>query len=151
MEEIQAAGKARAIGVSNYLTHHLGHLLEHATVVPSINQIQFHPHLQSPELVDYCEERGIVLEAWGPLKQGQIIDDPELSAIAAVHGVTVPQVVLRWMLQRGVVAIPKSVTPSRIAENADIYGFELSADEMAAISAMDRDDRVGPHPDHIDF
>jgi diketogulonate reductase-like aldo/keto reductase len=151
MEEIQASGKAQAIGVSNYLTHHLDQLLEKATVLPSINQIQFHPHLQSPDLVDYCDDRGIVIEAWGPLKRGQVIDDPELAAIAATHGLTVPQVVLRWMLQRGVVTIPKSVTPSRIAENADLYGFELSTDEMAAINAMDRDDRVGAHPDHIDF
>ena len=151
MEEIQAAGKARAIGVSNFLTHHLDLLLEHATVVPSINQIQFHPHLQSPDLVDYCNVRGIVIEAWGPLKQGLIMDDQELSAIAATHGVTVPQVVLRWMIQRGVVVIPKSVTASRIAANADLYGFKRSGDEMAAINAMGRDDRVGPHPDHIDF
>jgi len=151
MEEIQAIGKARAIGVSNFLTHHLDLLLENANVVPSINQIQFHPHLQSPDLIEYCDERGIVIEAWGPLKQGLIMDDPELSTIAASYGVTVPQVVLRWMLQRGIVAIPKSVTPSRIAENADLYGFELSAGEMATINAMDRDDRVGPHPDHIDF
>jgi diketogulonate reductase-like aldo/keto reductase len=151
MEEIQAAGKTRAIGVSNFLTHHLDLLLEHATVVPSINQIQFNPHLQSPDLVEYCDERGIVIEAWGPLKQGLIMDDAELSAIAGAHGVTVPQIVLRWMLQRGVVAIPKSVTPSRIAMNADLYGFELSAEEIATINAMDRDDRVGPHPDHIDF
>jgi len=151
MEEIQAIGKARAIGVSNFLTHHLDLLLENANVVPSINQIQFHPHLQSPDLIEYCDERGIVIEAWGPLKQGLIMDDPELSAIAASHGVTVPQVVLRWMLQRGIVAIPKSVTPSRIAENADLYGFELSAGEMDTINDMDRDDRVGPHPDHIDF
>ena len=151
MEEIQTSGKARAIGVSNFMTHHLEFLLENANVVPSINQIQFHPHLQSPDLVEYCDERGIVIEAWGPLKQGLIMDDPELAAIAGAHNVTVPQVVLRWMLQRGVVAIPKSVTPSRIAENADLYGFELSVAEMATINAMDRDDRVGPHPDHIDF
>ena len=151
MEEIQTSGKARAIGVSNFMTHHLDFLLENANVVPSINQIQFHPHLQSPDLVEYCDERGIVIEAWGPLKQGLIMDDPELAAIAGAHSVTVPQVVLRWMLQRGVVAIPKSVTPSRIAENADLYGFELSVAEMATINAMDRDDRVGPHPDHIDF
>lgn len=151
MEEIQETGKARAIGVSNFLTHHLDLLLEYANVIPSINQIQFHPHLQSPDLVEYCDERGIVIEAWGPLKQGLIMDDPELSAIASSHGVNVPQVVLRWMLQRGIVAIPKSVTPSRIAENADLYGFELSSEEMDTINAMDRDDRVGPHPDHIDF
>ncbi len=151
MEEIQASGKARAIGVSNFLTHHLDLLLESANVVPSINQIQFHPHLQSPDLVEYCDEHGIEIEAWGPLKQGLILDDVELAAIAGAHSVTVPQVVLRWMLQRGVVAIPKSVTPSRIAENADLYGFELSALEMVTINAMDRDDRVGPHPDHINF
>jgi diketogulonate reductase-like aldo/keto reductase len=151
MEESQASGKTRAIGVSNFLTHHLDVLLESANVVPSINEIQFHPHLQSPDLVEYCDERGIVIEAWGPLKRGLIMDDAELSAIAGARSVTVPQVVLRWMLQRGVVAIPKSVTRSRIAENADLYGFELSADEMATINAMDRDDRVGSHPDHIDF
>lgn len=151
MEEIQATGKARAIGVSNFLTHHLDLLLANANVVPSINQIQFHPHLQSPDLVEYCDERGIVIEAWGPLKQGLIMDDATLTAIAEAHGATVPQVVLRWMLQRGIVAIPKSVTPSRIAQNADLYRFELSADEMTTINAMDRDDRVGPHPDHIDF
>lgn len=151
MEEVQAIDKARAIGVSNFLMHHLDLLIENANVLPSINQIQFHPHLQSPDLVEYCDERGIVIEAWGPLKQGLIMDDPELAAIAGAHNVTVPQVVLRWMLQRGVVAIPKSVTPSRIAENADLYGFELSVAEMATINAMDRDDRVGPHPDHIDF
>ena len=151
MEEIKEAGKARAIGVSNYLVHHLDQLAETATVMPSINQIEFSPHLQSPELVSYCADRGIVVEAWSPLKQGEIVDDPELSAIAARHGVTVPQVVLRWLLQRGIVAIPKSVTPSRIAANADLFGFELSDADMAEIDAMDRDERVGPNPDHIDF
>ncbi len=151
MERLQALGKARAIGVSNFLTHHLDQLAEHAIVMPSINQIEFHPHLQSPELVAYCDELGIVIEAWSPLKQGQIIDDPQLTTIAGAHGVSVPQVVLRWMLQRGIVTIPKSVTPSRIAQNADLYGFELSDDEVAVIDAMDRDERVGPNPDEIDF
>lgn len=151
MERLQALGKARAIGVSNFLTHHLDQLAEHATVMPSINQIEFHPHLQSPDLVEYCDELGIVIEAWSPLKQGQIIDDPQLTTIAGTHGVSVPQVVLRWMLQRGIVTIPKSVTPSRIAQNADLYGFELSDDEVAVIDAMDRDERVGPNPDEIDF
>src|SRR5665811_2566733 len=139
MEEIQTAGKARAIGVSNFLPHHLDQLFETATVAPSINQIEFHPHLQSPELVSYCDDHDIVVEAWSPLKQGTIVDDPELSVIADAHGVTVPQIVLRWILQRGVVAIPKSVTPIRIAQNSDLYGFELSDAEMTAINAMDRD------------
>jgi diketogulonate reductase-like aldo/keto reductase len=151
MEELRDAGKTRAIGVSNFLPEHLDQLLEHATVPPSINQIEFHPHLQSPGLVDYCDEHDIVVEAWSPLKAGQIIDDSELATIAETHGVTVAQVVLRWMLQRGIVAIPKSVTPSRIASNADLYGFDLSGAEMAAINAMDRNDRVGPDPATFDF
>ena len=151
MEAIKASGKARAIGVSNFLPEHLDQLLEHADIAPSINQIEFHPHLQSPGLIDYCADRGIVVEAWSPLKAGQIVDDTDLAAIADVHGVTVAQVVLRWMLQRGIVVIPKSVTPSRIAANADLYDFELSDTEMAAINAMDRNDRVGPDPATFDF
>jgi diketogulonate reductase-like aldo/keto reductase len=151
MEEIKASGKARAIGVSNFLPEHLGQLLEHAVVDPCINQIEFHPHLQSPNLVDYCDENGIVVEAWSPLKAGQIINNAELTRIAGTRGVTVAQVVLRWMLQRGIVVIPKSVTPSRIASNADLYGFELSDAEMATINAMDRNDRVGPDPATFDF
>jgi diketogulonate reductase-like aldo/keto reductase len=151
MEDIKASGKARAIGVSNFLPEHLDQLLEHAVVEPSINQIEFHPHLQSPNLVDYCDENGIVVEAWSPLKAGQIINNAGLTTIAGTHGVTVAQVVLRWMLQRGIVVIPKSVTPSRIASNADLYGFELSDAEMATINAMDRNDRVGPDPATFDF
>ena len=151
MEEIQRSGKARAIGVSNFLTDHLDQLAETATVLPSINQIEFHPHLQSPELVTYCDDHNIVVEAWSPLKHGEIIDDPELQAIAEAHAVTAPQVVLRWMLQRGIVTIPKSVTPSRIAQNVDLYDFELSANEIASINAMDRGDRVGPDPANFDF
>lgn len=151
MEEIQQSAKARAIGVSNFLPHHLDQLAKTAAVMPSINQIEFHPHLQSPDLIDYCENHDIVIEAWSPLKHGEIINDPNLQAIAGTHGVAVPQVVLRWMLQRGIVAIPKSVTPSRIAENADLYGFELSPNEIASINTMDRGDRVGPDPDNFDF
>jgi len=151
MEKLQADGRARAIGVSNFLPHHLDQLAEHASVMPSIDQIEFHPHLQSPELVTYCDERGITIEAWSPLKAGQIVDDPELSTIAVSHGVGVPQVVLRWMLQRGVVTIPKSVNRDRIGQNADLYGFELTDGDMAAINAMNRAERVGPDPDNFDF
>ena len=151
MEEIQAAGKARAIGVSNFLIDHLDQLAETATVMPSINQIEFHPHLQSADLVAYCDDRGIVVEAWSPLKHGKIIGDPELAMIAEAHGVTVAQVVLRWMLQRGIVTLPKSITPSRIAENRDLYDFELPDADMARIDAMDRGERVGPDPGNFDF
>ena len=151
MEEIRASGKARAIGVSNFLPGHLDQLLEHATVTPSINQIEFHPHLQSAGLVKYCDDHGIVVEAWSPLKAGQIIEDRTLAAIAAAHDVTVAQIVLRWMIERGIVVIPKSVTPTRIASNADLYGFELNETERAEINAMDRDERVGPDPANFDF
>lgn len=151
MEELQASGKARAIGVSNFLPQHLDQLAETATVMPSVNQIEFHPHLQSAELVSYCDDRGIVVEAWSPLKHGKIIDDPELAVIAEAHGVTVAQVVLRWMLQRGVVTLPKSITPSRIAENRDLYDFELTDEDVAAINTMDRGDRVGPDPGNFNF
>ncbi len=151
MEKLQADGKARAIGVSNFLPHHLDQLAERASVMPSINQVEFHPYLQSPDLVTYCRDHGIVVEAWSPLAQGRVVDDPQLGEIGRAHGVSAPQVVLRWMLQRGIVTIPKSVTPSRIAQNVDLYGFALSDEEMAAIDAMDRGERVGPHPDEIDF
>ena len=151
MEEIQASGKARAIGVSNFLPQHLDQLAETATVMPSINQIEFHPHLQSADVVEYCQDRGIVVEAWSPLKHGEIIDDPELIVIAEAHGVTVAQVVLRWMLQRGVVTLPKSITPSRIAENKDLYNFALTEEDIAAINAMDRGERVGPDPANFNF
>lgn len=151
MEAIQASGKARAIGVSNFLPEHLDQLLEHANVAPAINQIEFHPHLQSPELVTYCQDHGIVVEAWSPLKAGAIIADPDLGAIAQHHGVSPAQVTLRWMLQKGIVVIPKSVTPSRIIENADLYGFDLSNTEVAEIDAMDLNDRVGPDPANFDF
>ncbi len=151
MEEIQAVGNARAIGVSNFLPQHLDQLAETATVMPSINQIEFHPHLQSADLVSYCDDHGIVVEAWSPLKHGEIIDDPALMVIAEAHGVTVAQVVLRWMLQRGVVTLPKSITPARIAENKDLYDFELTEEEVVAINAMDRGERVGPDPGNFDF
>ncbi|GMQ98143.1 MAG: glyoxal/methylglyoxal reductase [Acidimicrobiia bacterium] len=151
MEELRASGKARAIGVSNFLQEHLDQLSETATLRPSINQIEFHPHLQSPELVSYCKSMGIVVEAWSPLKHGEIVKDPDLVGIADAHGVTAAQVTLRWMLQKGIVTIPKSVTPSRIAENLDLYGFTLDDIEMNAIDALDRNDRVGPDPADFDF
>jgi len=151
MEEIKASGRARAIGVSNFLPEHLDQLLAHADVAPSINQIEFHPHLQSPELVAYCTDHDIVVEAWSPLKAGRIFEDATLAQIADSHGVTIAQAVLRWMLQRGIVAIPKSVTPERIATNADLYGFSLDDDEMATIAALDRGERIGPDPADFDF
>jgi diketogulonate reductase-like aldo/keto reductase len=149
LEDLLEAGKTRAIGVSNFLTHHLDRLAETAEVAPAVNQIEFHPHHQSPELRAACRERGIVVEAWSPLKRGGIVADPDLAPIARRHGVSAAQVALRWILQKGVVAIPKSVTPSRIAENADLFGFHLDDDDMAAIDRLDRGSRLGPDPDRF--
>ncbi len=147
MEQILEEGRARAIGVSNFLVHHLEQLLAVATVAPAVNQVEFHPHLQQPELVTFCEDHDIRFESWSPLKRGRILDHPTLTAIASTHGVTVAQVVLRWNLQRGIVTIPKSVTKDRIEENADLFGFSLTPEEVSAIDGLDAGDRIGPHPD----
>ena len=112
-----------------------------------VNQVEFHPHLQQPDLVRFCKNEGIVFEAWSPLKRGRVLADPTVGAIASRHGVTSAQVIVRWNLQHGIATIPKSVTKTRIAANADVFGFSLSADEMAAIHGLDRNDRLGPHPE----
>ena len=152
MEALLRSGRVRAIGVSNHLRPHLDELLAAATVVPAINQIEFHPYLQSRAIVDFCQVQRIQVEAWSPLAQGgALLRDPELSVIAQRHGKTAAQVILRWNLQRGVVTIPKSVRPHRIAENAAIFEFELSPADIAAIDALERHQRVGPDPTNFAF
>ena len=146
MEELQADGLTRAIGVSNFLESHLDHLLEAATVVPSINQVEFHPHNQEWGLVEYCRRHGIHYEAWSPLKRGRVLEDSTLTGIGEEHGVTSAQVIIRWLLQEGIVAIPKSVTKHRIEANADLYGFELTTHDIERIRALDRHERIGPTP-----
>jgi diketogulonate reductase-like aldo/keto reductase len=148
MEEIHASGRARAIGVCNHLPHHLEALLGHATVPPAVNQVEFHPRLQQPDLQRFCAQHGITLEAWAPIMRGRVFQIPEILQIAERHGITAAQVTLRWILQTGVVAIPKSVHRDRIAQNADLYGFALSAEEMAVMDALDTGERIGPHPDN---
>ncbi|TLM73684.1 MAG: aldo/keto reductase [Actinobacteria bacterium] len=147
MERALADGLTRAIGVCNHLPHHVEALLAHASVPPAIDQVEFHPLLQSPDLQAYLRERGIALQAWAPLIRGRAGSVPELVRIAGAHGVTPSQVCVRWALQLGHCAVPKSVHAARIRENADVFGFELSEDEMAAIAALDRSERLGPHPD----
>lgn len=147
MERLLAEGRTRAIGVCNFLVPHLEDLLAFADVSPAVDQVEHHPRLQQPELREFCHANGITLQAWAPLMRGGIMRIPELAAIAEAHGKSPAQVTLRWMLQHGVTAVPKSVHAARIAENADLYGFELSAEEMAAIDALDRAERVGRHPD----
>lgn len=147
MEQALDEGRTRAIGVSNFLVHHLEQLLASATVPPAVDQVEFHPHLQQPDLVRFCADHDIRFEAWSPLKRGRILDHPTLTEIGARHDATVAQVILRWNLQRGIVTIPKSVTRRRIEENARLYHFSLDDDEVAAIDALDAGDRIGPHPD----
>jgi 2,5-diketo-D-gluconate reductase A len=149
LEEIAASGRARAIGVSNFQIPHLQRLIDETGTVPAVNQIELHPNLVQAELRAFHAEHGIATEAWSPLARGGLLDDPEVGKIAAKHGRTPAQVILRWHLQIGNVVIPKSVTPSRIAENLDVLGFELDADDVAAIEALDSGTRIGPNPDEF--
>jgi 2,5-diketo-D-gluconate reductase A len=147
MEELRAAGRVRAIGVSNFLPHHLTELLDAAEVRPVVNQIEVHPYHQQKELRAFNAEHGILTEAYSPLGQGAVLTDPVITGIAERLGRTPAQVVVRWHLQLGNVVIPKSVTPSRMAENVDVLGFELSEADMAAIDGLDRGQRIGFHAD----
>jgi 2,5-diketo-D-gluconate reductase A len=148
LEEIAADGRARAIGVSNFQPAHLDRLAAETGTVPAVNQVELHPHLAQTALREYHAAHGIVTEAWSPLARGgDVLTDATVGRIAAAHGRTPAQVVLRWHLQLGNVVIPKSVTPSRIAENIAVFDFRLSDDEVAAISALDAGTRIGPDPD----
>jgi len=150
-EKIQADGRAKSIGLSNFLPEHLERLLGETSVIPAVNQIELHPHLQQRAAREYHAEQGITTEAWSPLGQGKgLLEVPAIVAIAQKHGRTPAQVVLRWHIQLGNVVIPKSVTPSRIKENIDVFGFELDPEDMAAISALNEDRRLGPDPSTFD-
>lgn len=151
LEKIYNDGKARAIGVSNFHVHHLETLKKTAAVTPMVNQVELHPYLSQKPLRDYCREQGIWMEAWSPLMRGRVLNDPVITDIAAGNGKTAAQVVLRWEFQNDIIIIPKSVTPSRIEENFDIFDFDLSDKEMQAIDALNRDERVGPDPDNFNF
>ncbi|MGP3636140.1 aldo/keto reductase [Streptomyces sp. 24-1644] len=147
LEKIQADGRAKAIGVSNFLPAHLERLIAETSVVPAVNQVELHPQLQQTELRAFHAQHGIATEAWSPLGQGKgLLEVPTVVAIARKHGRTPAQVVLRWHIQTGNVVIPKSVTPSRIVENLDVFGFELDADDLAAFAALDEGKRLGPDP-----
>lgn len=149
LEELHADGRARAIGVSNFLVNHVQTILDNFDVVPAVNQIELHPYLQQKELRAFHAEHGILTEAWSPLAQGAVLDDPVINAIAQRLGRSAAQVVLRWHVQLGNVVIPKSVTPSRMAANIDVFDFELSGQDMASIEALDRNGRTGFHPDEF--
>ena len=158
LETLYADGKVRAIGVSNFMPEHLAGLLKVASVVPAVNQIEIHPYFQQKELMQADAQSGILNQAWSPIggitfyrdgEGGSTLDDPTISAIAATHGKSPAQVMLRWHVQEGRSAIPKSVKPHRIFENFDIFDFELSDDELARIDALDTGARRGPEPEAI--
>ncbi len=151
LEELHEQGLVRAIGVSNFLQHHLEELLKTAKVPPMVNQVEFHPFLQQPELQKFCRKHEIVLEAWAPIMRGQVLQIPPLVALARKYRKTAVQITLRWLLQKGIVAIPKSSNPERIRSNARIFDFELSDLDMSRIDSLDRNHRIGPHPDHRNF
>jgi len=149
METLYREGKVRAIGVSNFQPAHLDQLLETAEVVPAVNQIELHPWLQQAELREKHQGLGIRTEAWSPLGRGQVLADPVVLALAAEHGRTAAQIILRWHIQLGNIAIPKASSEARIRENLDVFGFALSDRDMAALAELERGQRTGSHPDNV--
>jgi 2,5-diketo-D-gluconate reductase A len=150
MERVYADGKARSIGVSNFQTHHLRKLHSETDVPPAVNQIELHPYLTQPELRAFDAEHGIATEAWSPIARGGVLTDPAITDLAATHDRTPAQIVLRWHIQLGNIIFPKSTTPERIQQNFEIFDFELSEAELGMISALNRDERIGPDPDVFD-
>jgi diketogulonate reductase-like aldo/keto reductase len=151
MEEIYQSGRAKAIGVSNFLIHHLEDVLRDGHVVPTVNQIEFHPWLVQPELLTFCKTHKIQVEAWSPLIQGKIVTVPEAQSLAEQYHKTPAQIVLRWDLQHEVVTIPKSTHRNRIAENSQLFDFELLQEDMNVLDALDVGKRNGPDPDNFNF
>ena len=149
LEEFHADGRASSIGVSNFQVHHLERLAAETETVPAVNQVEAHPYLTNEQVRAYDREHAIATEPWSPIAKGRLLNDPTITAVADRVGRTPAQVTLRWHIQRGDIVFPKSTTPSRIRENFEIFDFELSEDDMAAISALDRGEegRTGPHPD----
>lgn len=151
MERLYDEGRIRAIGVSNFMKHHLEPLMDAAVVVPAVNQIEYHPGMMQQETVDYCKAAGIVVEAWSPLGTGRLLTNELLSRLAGKYGKTVAQLCIRWCLQNGTVPLPKSITPSRIESNLDVYDFKISEADMRAIDEMPYSGGSGLIPDEVDF
>jgi 2,5-diketo-D-gluconate reductase A len=153
LEEFKKDGRARSIGVSNFQVHHLQRLAEDCEIVPAVNQIEVHPYFPNDEVRTYGLDHGIVTEAWSPIAQGQVLSDATVTRIAEGLGKTPAQVVLRWHIQRADVVFPKSVNSERIRENLALFDFELSAEDMAALDALNKGaaGRRGPDPDTFDY
>ncbi|MEH7884634.1 aldo/keto reductase [Bacillus sp. JJ1609] len=151
LEKLYREGRVKAIGVSNFKIHHLEDLLMHSEEKPVVNQVELHPLFSQENLREFCQLHEIKVEAWSPLSRGRFLDEPALKKIADSHNKSSAQVILRWHLQNQIIAIPKSVTPSRLKENADIFEFELTQAEMEMIDALNQNQRFGADPDNIDF
>lgn len=151
LEHLYREKKVRAIGVSNFLQHHLEDLMTEATIVPMVNQMEFHPYLVQQDLIDFCHGHSIQYEAWSPMMQGEIFGMDAFKKLAEKYGKSIAQIVLRWDLQKGVVTIPKSSKKERIIANADIFDFELSAEDVHQLDGMHKGKRFGPDPDNFDF
>jgi diketogulonate reductase-like aldo/keto reductase len=149
METLYREGKVRAIGVSNFQPAHLDRLLQTAEVTPAVNQVELHPWLQQQELRKIHDDLGIRTEAWSPLGRGHVLADPVVQACAAEHARTPAQIILRWHIQLGNIAIPKASSEARIRENLDVFRFELSERDMAALAGLERGQRTGSHPDNV--
>ncbi|MGZ6753285.1 MAG: aldo/keto reductase [Nocardioides sp.] len=153
LAELQASGRTRSIGVSNFQPAHLDRIIEETGVVPVVNQVEVHPYFANEETRAASIRHGVEVEAWSPIAQGKVLDDETIGAIAAAHGKTPSQVTLRWHVERGDIVFPKSMREERMRENFDIFDFTLTTDEVAAISGLDRgeDGRTGPNPDTFDY
>jgi len=151
LETLYKEGRVKAIGVSNFQIHHMEKLMNETEIKPMVNQVEYHPRLTQKELQAHCRENGIQLEAWSPLMQGELLNQEDLQQIADKYSKTIAQVILRWDLQNGVVTIPKSTKEHRIIENASLFDFELSNEDMQRIDSLNQDHRVGPDPDNFDF
>lgn len=151
LERLYREKRVRAIGVSNFLKHHLEDLLDTAEIVPMVNQMEFHPYLVQQELMDFCSSHQIQYEAWSPLMQGNIFDLDIMKDMAAKYNKTIAQIVLRWDLQKGVVTIPKSSKKERIKTNSELFDFTLSDEDVKLFDSLDKGKRFGPDPDNFDF
>jgi len=151
LEEIYRSGRVRAIGVSNFQPHHLERLSQETTVTSAVNQIEIHPYFTQDDVRAFCAEHQIAIEAWSPIARGNVLEDPTINLTARQVNKSPAQVVLRWHIERGDIVFPKSVTPARIKENIDIFDFELSGEDVEAISALNKSQRTGPDPDKFDM
>ncbi|MEY9973940.1 diketogulonate reductase-like aldo/keto reductase [Lysinibacillus sp. RC46] len=151
LEKIYQDGRVRSIGVSNFHVHHLENLLKETSVVPVINQIEFHPHLTQEEVRAYCKEKGIQAEAWSPLMNGSLLEESLIQQLASKYGKTPAQIVLRYDVQHGVVTIPKTMTPARMTENLTVFDFALAEEEMTQLDALNDGLRCGPDPEKFNF